>query len=154
MALLAFKGPLFHKGSFLFQLKNIQHHIRLTKEHIDKLNERFADYQHPPRIFLTVSFFCGTRGPGKSTYTFSAKCLPLSASSQASVGRASKGGGNWKWKTFGGKRIRWFTLTPAHVYFCRTCQMLKSFWNILYQQLRKPLPICNKGTKSLVFSYV
>ena len=91
MALLAFKGPLL-KDSFLFQLKNIQHHIRLTKEHIDKLNERFADYQHPPRIFLTVSFYCGTRGPGKSTYAFSAKCLPLSASCQASVGRASRGG--------------------------------------------------------------
>ena len=37
-----------------FQLQNIQHHIGLTKEHIDKLNERFADYQHPPKIFLTV----------------------------------------------------------------------------------------------------
>ncbi|XP_040563773.1 serine/threonine-protein kinase A-Raf isoform X2 [Lepeophtheirus salmonis] len=34
-------------------LINIQHHIRLTKDHIDKLNERFAPYQHPPGIFVT-----------------------------------------------------------------------------------------------------
>jgi hypothetical protein len=40
-----------------FQLQNIQHHIGLTKEHIDKLNERFADYQHPPKIFLTVRYY-------------------------------------------------------------------------------------------------
>ncbi len=32
-------------------------------------------------------------GPGKSTYTFSAECLLLSAPRQASVGRASRQGG-------------------------------------------------------------
>jgi hypothetical protein len=34
------------------ELKNIQNHIRLTKEHIDALNARFAGYQNPPGIFL------------------------------------------------------------------------------------------------------
>lgn len=35
------------------ELQTIQHHISLTKEHIDKLNERFRDYQKPPGIFVT-----------------------------------------------------------------------------------------------------
>jgi hypothetical protein len=45
-------------------------------------------------------------GLGKSTYTFSAERLPLSAPHQASVGRASRrgGGGSGKQKMFGGKR--------------------------------------------------
>jgi pole hole protein len=34
------------------ELRNIQNHIRLTKEHIDALNARFAGYQNPPGIFL------------------------------------------------------------------------------------------------------
>jgi hypothetical protein len=50
------------------------------------------------------------KGPGKSTHTFSAKRLPLSAPRQASVGRASRQGGgrkaeSGKKKTFGGKHI-------------------------------------------------
>ncbi len=40
---------------FSTQLQTIQHHIGLTKEHIDKLNERFSAYQQPPGIFVTVS---------------------------------------------------------------------------------------------------
>ena len=35
------------------QLENIQNHIKLTKEHIDALNGRFASYQHPPVIFIS-----------------------------------------------------------------------------------------------------
>lgn len=34
------------------ELKNIQHHIKLTKDHIDALNARFAAYQNPPGIFI------------------------------------------------------------------------------------------------------
>ena len=37
----------------LFQLENIQNHIKLTKEHIDALNVRFAGYQNPPGIFIS-----------------------------------------------------------------------------------------------------
>ena len=32
---------------------NIQNHIKLTKEHIDALNVRFAGYQNPPGIFIS-----------------------------------------------------------------------------------------------------
>jgi len=35
------------------ELKNIQNHIKLTKEHIDALNVRFAGYQPPPEIFVS-----------------------------------------------------------------------------------------------------
>jgi len=35
------------------ELRNIQNHITLTKDHIDALNARFASYQDPPGIFLT-----------------------------------------------------------------------------------------------------
>jgi len=35
------------------ELKNIQNHIKLTREHIDALNARFAGYQNPPGIFLS-----------------------------------------------------------------------------------------------------
>ena len=36
------------------ELENIQYHIRLTKEHIDELNARFASYQPPPSIYMMV----------------------------------------------------------------------------------------------------
>jgi len=35
------------------ELENIQNHIKLTKEHIDALNVRFAGYQNPPGIFIS-----------------------------------------------------------------------------------------------------
>jgi B-Raf proto-oncogene serine/threonine-protein kinase len=35
------------------ELRNIQHHIKLTKDHIDALNKRFSNYQNPPGIFIT-----------------------------------------------------------------------------------------------------
>ena len=35
------------------QLDNIRNHIKLTKEHIDALNVRFAGYQNPPGIYLS-----------------------------------------------------------------------------------------------------
>jgi len=35
------------------ELMNIQNHIKLTKEHIDALNVRFAGYQNPPGIFIS-----------------------------------------------------------------------------------------------------
>jgi len=34
------------------ELRNIQQHIKLTKDHIDALNARFAAYQNPPGIFI------------------------------------------------------------------------------------------------------
>ena len=36
------------------ELQNMQQHIALTKEHLDKLNARFAGYQSPPPMFLSV----------------------------------------------------------------------------------------------------
>ena len=38
---------------FFWQLESIQHHISLTKKHIDDLNETFAPYQPPPSIFVS-----------------------------------------------------------------------------------------------------
>ena len=35
------------------ELENIQNRIKLTKEHIDALNVRFAGYQNPPGIFIS-----------------------------------------------------------------------------------------------------
>jgi len=35
------------------ELDNIRNHIKLTKEHIDALNVRFAGYQNPPGIYLS-----------------------------------------------------------------------------------------------------
>merc|ERR1719481_151598 len=35
------------------ELDNIRNHIKLTKEHIDALNIRFAGYQNPPGIYLS-----------------------------------------------------------------------------------------------------
>jgi len=35
------------------ELENIQNHIKLTKEHIDALNVRFAGHQNPPGIFIS-----------------------------------------------------------------------------------------------------
>jgi len=35
------------------ELENIRNHIKLTKEHIDALNVRFAGYQNPPGIYLS-----------------------------------------------------------------------------------------------------
>jgi len=35
------------------ELRNIQNHIKLTREHVDALNARFAGYQNPPGIFLS-----------------------------------------------------------------------------------------------------
>lgn len=40
---------------YLLQLRNIQNMIRLTKENIDALNERFAGFQDPPHMYLQVS---------------------------------------------------------------------------------------------------
>jgi len=40
-------------SSLARELENIQNHIKLTKEHIDALNGRFASYQHPPVIFIS-----------------------------------------------------------------------------------------------------
>lgn len=37
----------------IFQLETIQNHIRLTKEHINALEGRFASYQNPPGIFIS-----------------------------------------------------------------------------------------------------
>lgn len=39
------------------QLHNIQNIIQLTKEYIDDLNSRFAGFQHPPSLYLTVRLF-------------------------------------------------------------------------------------------------
>lgn len=37
---------------FSLQLKSIQNMIRLTKENLEALNERFADSQQPPLFYL------------------------------------------------------------------------------------------------------
>ena len=37
------------------QLRNIQNVIRLTKENIDALNDRFAGFQDPPSFYVEVS---------------------------------------------------------------------------------------------------
>lgn len=42
-----------HWSKLFFQLDNIRNHIKLTKEHIDALNVRFAGYQNPPGIYLS-----------------------------------------------------------------------------------------------------
>lgn len=38
----------------VMQLRNIQNVIRLTKENIDALNDRFAGFQDPPSMYLQV----------------------------------------------------------------------------------------------------
>ncbi|XP_015915867.1 serine/threonine-protein kinase A-Raf isoform X2 [Parasteatoda tepidariorum] len=37
----------------IFHLKNIQSMIRLTKGNLEALNARFAEYQHPPSMYIT-----------------------------------------------------------------------------------------------------
>ena len=36
-----------------YELHNIQSVIKVTRQNIDALNNRFADFQHPPSIYLT-----------------------------------------------------------------------------------------------------
>ncbi|XP_035210323.1 serine/threonine-protein kinase A-Raf-like [Stegodyphus dumicola] len=40
-------------GLLLEELKNIQSMIRLTKGNLEALNARFAEYQHPPSMYIT-----------------------------------------------------------------------------------------------------
>ncbi len=37
------------------ELENVQYHMRLTREHIDELNARFASYKELPSICVSVS---------------------------------------------------------------------------------------------------
>ena len=52
LALLTF----LHKCNVWLQIRNIRNVIRLTKENLEALNAEFGKHQHPPSMYLQVSF--------------------------------------------------------------------------------------------------